>query len=315
MPRRSTLTAAIAAATLALAYSSTLAGPLDPPAGPVAPTHKTLTDVEPRTPIGPDTTPGNPATIYQITQPGSYYLTGDVAGIVNRHGIYVSAPDVTIDLNGFTLRGVVGAAHGIYMSSDARNLVVRDGHLTGWDDAIAGLSGSGSRYERLTIDGGRGQGIVTGNSCVVSDCTVRFCADTGINAGFYSTVTDCSVSGNGSGIILLSNGTATDCFVHNNEIYGISAGSRSLIRGNHCVLNGLDNTSGAGIHTAGQLTRIEGNSLVQNERGIHVTGTRNVIVSNSASLNGTNYSIGGTNTAGPVTSDLATASAWANIAH
>src|SRR5437868_1893082 len=55
-----------------------VAGPLNPPAGPVAPSYKTLTEVEPRIAVNATNTPGNSAYSYRITQQGSYYLTGDV---------------------------------------------------------------------------------------------------------------------------------------------------------------------------------------------------------------------------------------------
>lgn len=55
---------------------------------------KTLAQVEPRTPIGPDTTPGdNDSTpsLYKITQPGSYYLTGPITGVADKIGIETAA--------------------------------------------------------------------------------------------------------------------------------------------------------------------------------------------------------------------------------
>ncbi len=308
MSNRTTLVFAVAAGLL-LASAHAPA-----PAGPVAPTHKTLTQVEPRIPIGPDTTPGNSATVYHIFEPGSYYLTGDVTGVAGRHGILVSAPDVTIDLNGFRLQGVAGSSHGIFAQSTARNLVVRDGVLIGWDDAISGQNNPNARYERIRIDGCRGRGIVAGMHSVVADCTVYDCADEGIRGSDFCTVTRCTVSACETGILLLATGKVTDCLLENNTLHGVFVGSRGLIRGNHCVFNG-NSSGGAGIYVPGQFNRIEGNSLVQNGRGIQVTGTRNVIVSNSASFNANNYTIGETNTVGPITSDLAAASAWANIAH
>ncbi len=62
------------------AAALTVAGPLNPPAGPVAPTMKTLTDIEPRTLVSAASTPGdsaNPPSVYTISQPGSYYLAAN----------------------------------------------------------------------------------------------------------------------------------------------------------------------------------------------------------------------------------------------
>ena len=103
------------------AIAAVLAGPLDPPAGPVAPTHKTLTEVEPRTPIGPQTTPGDADSVYRIAQPGSYYLVGNLAGQDGKAGIEIATSGVSIDLNGFDVTGSAGSLDGI--RSGVPNLV------------------------------------------------------------------------------------------------------------------------------------------------------------------------------------------------
>src|SRR6185369_7398513 len=82
------------------------AGNLNPPAGPVASTMKTLSEVEPRIPINATTTPGDADSIFRITQPGSYFLTGNITGVNGKHGIEVAASSVTIDMRGFDLVGV-----------------------------------------------------------------------------------------------------------------------------------------------------------------------------------------------------------------
>ncbi len=83
------------------------AGPIDPPAGPIIPTGKPLTEVEPRIAISSTNTPGDADSMFKITQPGSYYLTSSITGVIGRHGIKVAASGVTIDLNGFIMRGLV----------------------------------------------------------------------------------------------------------------------------------------------------------------------------------------------------------------
>ena len=94
---------------LVLAFgSAAVAGPLNPPAGPVTSTYKTLVEVEPRTAISAVNTPANPNASFVITQPGSYYLTGDITVPSGKSGIQVYAYGVTVDLNGFTIRGSSG---------------------------------------------------------------------------------------------------------------------------------------------------------------------------------------------------------------
>src|SRR5262245_18934676 len=81
-----------------------LAGPLNPPAGPVAPSLKTLPEVEPRIAINSTNTPGDDTSIYRTSQPGSYYLTGDITGVPGKASIAISA-GATVDLNGFKITG------------------------------------------------------------------------------------------------------------------------------------------------------------------------------------------------------------------
>src|SRR5881392_43776 len=89
------------------------AGPLNPPAGPVASSYKTLTEVEPRTAISAANTPGDSDSLFKITQPGSYYLTGNIQGVSGKHGVEIAASGVTLDLNGFDLLGAPGSLDGV----------------------------------------------------------------------------------------------------------------------------------------------------------------------------------------------------------
>src|SRR5690242_8467064 len=102
MDRRLMLSAAGLAGAAALARVAA-AGPLNPPAGPVSPTGKTLTEIEPRTLVGPTTTPGDANAMYIISQPGSYALSGPIATSGGRAGIRIAANHVTLDLQGFTI--------------------------------------------------------------------------------------------------------------------------------------------------------------------------------------------------------------------
>ncbi|RMD64345.1 MAG: hypothetical protein D6824_04110, partial [Planctomycetota bacterium] len=107
----------MAAVVAATTGAQALAGPLNPPAGPIAPTHKTLTEVEPRIAVSADNTPGDADSVFKITQSGSYYLLGDVVGERLKFGIEITAPNVTLDLNGFTLQGVVGSFSGVVVNA------------------------------------------------------------------------------------------------------------------------------------------------------------------------------------------------------
>ena len=91
-----------AALSACVLCATALAGPLTPPAGPPAPTNKTLHQVEPRTPIDQASIP------IVLVGPGSYYLTENVTSPAGP-AITITGPGVTLDLGGFAVRGAAGA--------------------------------------------------------------------------------------------------------------------------------------------------------------------------------------------------------------
>lgn len=209
------------------------AGPLTPPAGPVQSTFKTLAEVEPRIAIGPITTPGDAdatPSLYKITQPGSYILTADVTVTGDRHGIEIASHDVTIDLNGFTIRGanVANRAGIIENLHQMRSVEVRNGAIR--DFALAGVhfhesdDWSGPRVGRI-------------ERLRVSNCGV------GIGAGRESIVADCVITGGQTGIVGFGELVVERCHVLNTQAAGIvSITGASTVR--HCR---LDDTGDTGV--------------------------------------------------------------------
>ena len=106
---------------------------------------KTLDEVEPRIAINATNTPGDASNTFIISQPGSYYMIGDITGEIGKNGIRISAAGVTLDLMGFTLDGVAGSLDGVNVSVFRENIVIRNGHIRDW-----GASGIAAR-----IDSGR----------------------------------------------------------------------------------------------------------------------------------------------------------------
>jgi len=269
---RTTLLVA-AAALLSCTALLTVAGPLSPPAGPVAPAHKTLAEVEPRIAISLATTPGDADSDFKISQPGSYYLTGDVAATKD-FAIAVFASDVVIDLNGFTLRNAGASNYGV-MAVGAANLVVRNGSVRGFTDgaiyaitraaSVEGvrvtvgfgdgveLLGDRSRIIACSATGTNFPGTGTGDglqalgegSLVESSSAIGF--DRGIAVGPRSTVSRCRVSGCTFGIDASTDARLADSVAYRNTSTGFDLDGNASVEG--CVARqngrGFDATGGS----------------------------------------------------------------------
>jgi parallel beta-helix repeat protein len=227
------------------------------PSGAPAPTMKSLSQIEPRTPIS--------SLPYTISIPGSYYFTTNLAGT---SGITITTNDVTVDLNGFTLLGTGGAGSGIYVGSPVENLTIRNGVLDSWGGYGAYAANcNNSQFERLRIsncnaeNGGNVGGLYVGSNCVVLVCTVIGNHGIGIDVGNNCIVKDCTASGNTEyGIDVGNDCTVQDCIATVNAVDGIYvAGNNCLISGNSCHGNGI-----YGIELSGSPNRVDGNSVGYN---------------------------------------------------
>src|SRR5216683_1539226 len=68
-------------------------GSLTPPSAPAA-TMKSLDQIEARTIVNSNNTPGDAQSLFKITNSGSYYLTGNMTGVSGKHGIVIAAANV-----------------------------------------------------------------------------------------------------------------------------------------------------------------------------------------------------------------------------
>jgi hypothetical protein len=167
-------------------------GPLDPPAGPVISTGKTLTDAEPRIAVNSVNTPPSGSALFAITQRGSYYLTGNIQVPQSKVGVSL-APGVTLDLNGFSITGTGSFNSGVSCYESA---TVRNGYLNALAFGVSGQGGSNVVLEDLVVTGCTTRGITTGRRSTTRRCTVSGPSPVGIEiANDYGLLEDCVVTG------------------------------------------------------------------------------------------------------------------------
>ncbi len=194
------------------------------PSGAPAPTLRTLDQIEPRTPISEACT---------ITQPGSYYLTGNIAATT--YGITIRTNNVTLDLMGYTLSGDRGSSdYGIWVDGSTgirRGVCIRNGTVSAFGYGIRLSNVSGCRVEDVVCTTNSNYGIyLRGDSSgICKDNTLRRCvaADNG-----YGIVLGATSSGVCEGNRIL------DCIAERNGAYGI------LLNGNggSCSFNEIRST-------------------------------------------------------------------------
>lgn len=308
----------------ALLAGPSLAGPLAPPAGPVAPTHKTLSQLEPRTPISAATTPGDQSSVFVISQPGNYYLPADVAVPAGKNGILVAAPDVTIDLAGFAVRGEPGSLSGVITVESAR-LTLRNGAIRNCGGhGVSALAAPSSRFEGLAITA-CGAGLATGDGSTADRCSAEGCAGDGFVLESRSILRDCTAAGNAAdGFQMQGRSQTVRCTAQNNQssgfrveghanivrectsmdngAFGISVqGTGALITGNYC--SGHTGTNGnITVHTTATDNALTDNILMSNGEftyAIHVVSTGNLVARNRAG-GGAGFNVFSGNAQGPL---------------
>lgn len=283
MPRVRWVAVSLAAAVLT-ASGILIAGPLNPPTGPVTGTYKTLSEVEPRTAINATNTPGNASLVFRITQPGSYYLTQNISIPASAvWGISIEAPRVTLDLNGFTIDGNGHAVGGI--SVQQPGVTIRNGTITrttasGISSDLFPTGSPGLIIENIRVltvfgqgippggVGGSGTaGIFGGRGAIIRNCYVSDAA-LGIAAGYNSNISGCTVEFARQHAFHLQGGaTISDCVavgtggLVSDSAYFLGAGSTAV----NCVAR---SNAGAGFATEDECSLQSCSATNNSGRGI-----------------------------------------------
>jgi parallel beta-helix repeat protein len=222
------------------------AGPLNPPAGPVASTYKTLTEVEPRIAVNAVNTPGDADSLLKITQPGSYYLTGNITGVVGKHGIEIAADSVVLDLRGFAVLHSGAGLDGISTAGASRvSITIRNGTVSAWGTGGIDLDGTGHIIENVHARVNIGDGISVGATALLRACQASGNQGVGIRTSDGSTIDGCAANNNtGAGVVVTEGCTLTNSVAKSNGGIGVDSGGGCAITG----CSATDNT-GSGFRS------------------------------------------------------------------
>jgi parallel beta-helix repeat protein len=266
-------------------------GSLTPP-GPPMPMMKTLEQVEPRTPIT--------SLPFTINTPGSYYVVSNLSG-ANAPGIVIATNNVTIDLNGFVLRGA-GNFSAINTSVGCTNIVVMNGTVINWGFGVFLGDVDGLRIVNVQASDNASFGIYAGRNAIIENCRATanaagIAADSGSRmvgcvassnlhtgcwlVGTPGTIANCVAVGNGfDGITATRHAIISDCLASGNGRHGIAALDHSLVK--NCLGNGNGTN---GINLRSESTVRESAAHNNGSDGISAGGDC-VIVGNNSTRNG-----------------------------
>ena len=101
---------------------------------------------------------------YQITQTGSYKLSGNLVVTTGVGGIEIIAQNVTVDLNGFTISSNVTTGQSVGIANANNGTTVRNGTISGFNTAV-GLGGTSNIIEEIKVVGS-GTGFSLSNAVV-----------------------------------------------------------------------------------------------------------------------------------------------------
>jgi hypothetical protein len=129
--------------------------------------------------ITPGDSAGFPAT---LSRPGRYKLAGNLIAPGGLRAIEVTVNDVTIDLNGFTIRGAPPGAYGIYAEGVAR-LNVSNGTITGFGYGVYASGGTGAVVDDMRFVSNSSAGVAGGQYARIRNSTIANNGVQGISCG------------------------------------------------------------------------------------------------------------------------------------
>jgi hypothetical protein len=179
--------------------------------------------------VTPGDTPGFPVT---LSRAGTYSLGSNLSVPANRDGIVITAPDVTLDLNGFFMGGAGTADHGI--TGTARGVTIMNGTLVGFGEN--GINGQGPFWivRDMRVINTRGfAAIKCAESCLVEGSIVFANKNQGVDnqAGGGSVIGNVIANNGGQGVASSGAGIGHNALILND---GNRAGNTFPMHPNMC---------------------------------------------------------------------------------
>jgi hypothetical protein len=343
LSRRTLVLSLSALASTALVFVAT-AGPLDPPPGPITSTAKPLAEVEPRTAINAANTPGDADSLFVINQSGSYYLPANINVFTGFNGIKINnsnAINVTIDLNGFTIRGQPGSLAGIKTASipGGTSLHVKNGTINSMGGSGMDMYAQAISLSDISVEFCTPGMNVSGSATTIDRCRAFWNNGDGFSCLAGGAISDCVAELNtGNGFTLSASARLSRCVVNTPGLKGVSAGFGCVLA--DCRLAGgvgadavtvssgcsverclITFSTGTGIHATSNKNVIQDNNMSSSSPGAHgivcdVVG--NFVVRNTTTGVATPYTLPAGTFAGATVSTaagVATAGPWSNFAY
>lgn len=205
-------------------------------------------------------------------------------------GLVIGADNVTLDLNGFTIRGTPATGEGPGVDVTGRTRVtVRNGTITDFDAGVAITDGSGNTVTAMTLVNNRGGDTDFGDGVAVFTSTRNTISYNRVyNNGPYSGISLVASSNNvvENNQIADNNQSPTNTSGIRLENVGRTASNSNTVRSNLVQGSGLD---GIQLFAGASDNIVSRNLSVQNARdGItaFAGANRNVIEDNQTRFNG-----------------------------
>jgi hypothetical protein len=222
-----------------------------------------------------------------IDKPGTYFLNRSwrvrIGVDDNFVAIIVRAPEVTIDLRGFTL---ATSGEGALIAARGHSFTLRNGVLEGEENYWVDSSGARTTIQDLTVVAGTSGFYLQGDRALVKNLQV---VNSGVALGGAGSVIDSSriFSGRFAAVVVGSHTRVTNSEIRSNQFRSLVVNGDSAVVANNVLIN-AEPSMEPPLTVVGDNNMVLNNVFVTEEDGlvavaaIVVEGSRNVLRDNLA---------------------------------